>query len=55
MYFRLTQIRNDNYIIVVCSNFKKEYELKLVCKNFKEFEIECFLKLIDELVTFKIE
>ncbi len=55
IFFRLTQIKNGNYIDVVCTNLKKEYELKLVCKNFKEFKIECFFKLIDDLVSFKIE
>ncbi len=55
IFVKLTQIKFGNYIEVVTSDFKKEYELKVVCENFYEFDLKNFLKLIDRLISFKTE
>ncbi len=54
MYFNLTQIKNGLF----WSNwnwFIKEYHLRILCENFKNFDVESFFKLIDKLMTSKTE
>ncbi len=38
----MTQIKAENYYEVNNMDFKKEYLLKNICENFKEFEIVVF-------------
>ncbi len=55
MYFNLTQIKNGLFLDPTEIDFKKEYHLKILCGNFKNFNIDSFFKLIDKLMTFKTE